>query len=122
MVLTMSGIPVISVSEEDVSEAGTGSDEAAEESWESILSSVCEQALTRGAARKEVTEKGGSCVHPDRSNENKSKDTAVTTVKTFFMVKISVIWCEYIINWQQNYVKGIVFLIKIAAMLDKLPS
>ena len=78
--------------------------------------------MTRGAARKEVTEKGGSCVHPDRSNENKSKDTAVTTVKTFFMVKISVIWCEYIINWQQSYVKGIVFLIKIAAMLDKLPS
>ena len=122
MVLTMSGIPVISVSEEDVSEAGTGSDEAAEESWESILSSVCEPIFTRGAARKEVTEKGGSCVHPDRSNENKSKDTAVTTVKTFFMVKISVIWCEYIINWQQSYVKGIVFLIKIAAMLDKLPS
>ena len=122
MVLTMSGIPVISVSEEDVTEAGTGSDEAAEESWESILSSVCEPIFTRGAARKEVTEKGGSCVHPDRSNENKSNDTAVTTVKTFFMVKISVIWCEYIINWQQNYVKGIVFLIKIAAMLDKLPS
>lgn len=122
MVLTMSGIPVISVSEEDVSEAGTGSDEAAEESWESILSSVCEPIFTRGAARKEATEKDGSCVHPDRSNENRSKDTAVTTVKAFFMVKISVIWCEYIINWQQSYVKGIVFLIKIAAMLDKLPS